>query len=127
MANVFLDANFYIDLSKSAKDKWQSLRGNLLIISSLSTHILCYTRKLKVPNHEIDKLQEQLDIISLTKKILNKALKGPTNDLEDNIQLYSASYAKADYFLTADKKLLKMKFFGEMQIVSSLQAQENPH
>lgn len=43
-----------------------------------------------------------------------------SNDLEDNIQLNSAIKADCNFFLTFDKKLLKMKFFGKMKIVSSL-------
>ena len=54
----------------------------------------------------------------LTDKILDLALEGPVDDLEDNIQLHSASEAECDVFLTNDKKLLKMKFFGKMRIVS---------
>lgn len=120
MARVFLDTNFYIDITKRAKEKFESLNGNLLFISPLSTHILFYTRKLKVPHNDIDKLQAQLGIVPLTEFILAKALESPTNDLEDNVQLHSAAEANCDIFLTSDKKLLKMKFFGKMQIVSSM-------
>lgn len=117
MARVFLDTNFYIDVTKRAKEKWEPLRGNLLFISPLSTHILFYTRKLKIPDQEVNNLQEQLGIVPLTKYILDKALEGPTNDLEDNIQLHSAAEADCDIFLTSDAKLLKLKFFGKMRIL----------
>lgn len=120
MGRVFLDTNFYIDITKRAREKWKSLRGNLLFISPLSAHILFYTRKLKVPNQEVALLQEQFGIVPLTKYILDKALEGPTADLEDNIQLHSAAEAECDLFLTEDKKLLGLKFFGKTQIVSSV-------
>lgn len=120
MARIFLDTNFYIDITKRAKDKWKSLNGNLLFISPLSTHILFYARKLKVPDQEIDKLQGQFGIVPLTKYILDKALTGPTKDLEDSVQLHSAAEAECDIFLTEDKKILDMKFFGKTQITSSL-------
>lgn len=45
----------------------------------------------------------------------------PTSDLEDNIQLHSAAEADCDYFLTSDKKLLAMIYFGKTKIVSTLQ------
>ncbi len=120
MARVFLDTNFYIDVTKRAKEKWESLRGNLLFISPLSTHILLYARKLKVPDQEVNRLQEQFGIVLLNKYILDKALTGPTDDLEDNIQLHSAAEAECDIFLTNDIKLLNMKFFGKVQILSVL-------
>lgn len=62
----------------------------------------------------MNQLQEQFGIVPLTEHILNKALEGPTNDLEDNIQLHSAAEAQCDIFLTNDKKLLNLKYFGKM-------------
>lgn len=118
MARIFLDTNQYIDLTNRAKEKWDRLRGNLLFISPLSTHILFYTRKLKVPDKEVNELQEQFGIVPLTRYILDKALEGPTKDLEDNIQLHNAAESECDFFLTEDKKLLDMKFFGKTQIIS---------
>jgi len=41
---------------------------------------------------------------------------GPTDDFEDNVQLHSAVMGDCDYFLTMDKKLIKMKYFGKMRI-----------
>lgn len=120
MARVFLDTNLYIDVIKRAKEKWESLRGNLLFISPLSTHILFYTYKLKVPDQEVDKLQEQFGIVPLTQEIIDKALYGPTADLEDNVQLHSAADAECDIFLTNDAKLLAMKFFGKTQIAAEM-------
>lgn len=120
MVRIFLDTNQYIDLTKRAKEKWKSLGDNLLFISPLSTHILFYARKLKVPDTEVNKLQEEFGIVPLTKYILDKALAGPTDDLEDNIQLHSAAEADCDVFLTADSKLLKLKFFGKTEVKSSL-------
>ncbi|MDO8576758.1 MAG: hypothetical protein Q7R82_00265 [Candidatus Daviesbacteria bacterium] len=79
-----------------------------------------YARKLKVPDQEINELQKQFGIVPLNKYILDKALIGPINDLEDNIQLHSATEADCDIFLTSDAKLLKLKFFGKMQILSEI-------
>ena len=118
MARIFLDANFYIDATKRAKGKWGFLKEHLLFISPLSTHILFYARKLKVPNQDVNKLQEEFGIVLLSKDILDKALEGPTPDLEDNIQLHSAAESECDLFITSDKKLLAMRFFGKTQITS---------
>lgn len=120
MVRVFLDTNFYIDITKRLIEKLAPLTGNLLFISPLSVHILFYAQKLKVPDKEIDKMHEQLGIVPLNKYILDKSLIGPTKDLEDNIQLHSAAEAECDYFLTNDQKLLGMKFFGKVQIKNSL-------
>lgn len=120
MARVFLDTNIYIDATKRAKEKWRFLKGNLLFISPLSTHILFYARKLKVPDQDVNELQEEFGIVPFTKDILKRALQGPTNDLEDNIQLHSAAEADCDIFLTEDKGLLNMKFFGKTKIASTL-------
>ena len=117
MARVFLDTNLYIDVIKRAKEKWEHLRASLLFISPFSTHILFYTTKLKVPDQEVDKLQEQFGITPLTKGVLDKALTGPTSDLEDNIQLHSAVEADCDIFLTEDRKLLDMKFLVKSKLI----------
>ena len=118
MARVFLDTNIYIELTERAKETWEILEGELIFISSLSTHILFYVRKLKVPNEDINLLQNKLGIVPLTKFTLDKALQGPTKDLEDNIQLHSAAEADCDIFLTLDKDLLNIKYFGKTQIIS---------
>ena len=120
MARAFLDTNIYIDVIERAKEKWEHLRAGLLFISPLSTHILFYSSKLKVPNKEIEQLKDQFGVVPLTKDILDKALEGPTNDLEDNIQLHSAAEAECDVFLTNDKKLLDLKFFGKTKILRDL-------
>lgn len=120
MDRIFLDANYYIDITKRKKSKLESLRGYLLFASPLSTHILFYTRRLKVPDAEVNRLQKHFGVVPLTKHVLEKALEGPTKDLEDNIQLHSAAEAECDYFLTNDKNLLKMKFFGKTKIVNRL-------
>ena len=60
------------------------------------------------------------NLIGLDQDILSKALNGPTSDLEDNIQLHSGAEADCDIFLTKDKQLLNMKFFGKLQILSTL-------
>lgn len=120
MAKVFLDANFYIDVTKRSKEKWKSLGGHLLFISPISTHILFYALKLKTPDKEMNELQEQFGIVSLTKSIVDKSLAGPTKDFEDNVQLHSSADEDCDILLTNDKKLLDLKFFGKTEILPEI-------
>lgn len=120
MAKIFLDTNFYIDAMVRKPEIFRSLNGIKMSISALSIHILFYSQKIKITNKEFDFLVSPFDIVSLNRSLISLALSGPTNDLEDNIQLHSASESECDIFLTNDKKLLKMKFFGKMRIVSTI-------
>lgn len=97
MAKVFLDTNWYFDLAKRNKEK----------------------SKLNVPDEETNRANKQFSLVPLSKEILDKALDGPTRDLEDNIQLHSAAEADCNLFLTNDKNLLKMRFFGKTEILST--------
>ncbi|NCO98364.1 hypothetical protein GW864_04330 [bacterium] len=120
MAKVFLDTNYFIDIIERDKTKRSLLEKNEVYVSPLSYHIYSYVAKKKVPNQLLIHSLKDLIFIDLSIKILSKSLEGPTPDLEDNIQLHSASSADCDYFLTSDKQLLKMKYFGQVEIVSSL-------
>lgn len=120
MARVYLDTNVYIDAAYRNPQINNRLLAHEVYYSSLSTHILFYTFRLKVPQPTIDVLESKFKIVDLTISILQNALRGPTKDLEDNIQLHSAAEAECDYFLTSDKKLLAMKFFGKTKIAATL-------
>lgn len=121
MANVFIDANIFIDWVEDRRDiQIESLGKHALFISPLSIHILTYLYKYKMPSVELSKYEDYLRIVPLDKNITYKALTGPTKDFEDNVQLHSAVTAECDYFLTSDEELLKTKFFGKAQIVNEL-------
>ncbi len=121
MAKVFLDANYIIGLvNRVPGTDATTLHKHEGFISALSCHILFYVNKINVPNKNINSYLEDFNTVDLKAKTLGKALEGPTNDLEDNIQLLTAAEMNCDYFLTADKKLLKIKFFGNVQIVNTL-------
>lgn len=120
MANIFLDSNFFFDITERDINKREMLNDNKVFVSALSYHILFYSHKHKVPQKLIVKHKKELSVTNLSDKILDLALDGPIDDLEDNIQLHSASEHECDVFLTSDKKLLKMKFFGKMRIVSTI-------
>lgn len=121
MAKVFLDTNYFIGLvNKSPRIEPSVLDDQIGYISTLSCHILCYVNKIKLPNEKIRSFVEDFLIVSLTDSLVEKAFGGPTTDMEDNIQLHSAAEAECDWFLTNDKKLLAMKFFGKTKIANTL-------
>lgn len=127
MARVFLDTNIYIDIVHRKPEVIKTLESSRLFFSPLSTHILFYAFKIKVPSKKIAKITSSFGAVPLTRHILDKSFDGPTNDLEDNIQLHSAIESECQYFLTNDKKLLKMKFFGKMRIVDTLAPESGPN
>ncbi|KKQ35075.1 MAG: hypothetical protein US51_C0017G0007 [Microgenomates group bacterium GW2011_GWA2_37_6] len=120
MANIFLDTNCFIDAihRKPEKQILNLLEGHIACLSTLSIHIYCYSQKIKIPNDIIIEQIKKFQVVNFSKNISNNALYGPTNDFEDNVQLHSAAESECDIFLTADKKLLDMKFFGKTQIIS---------
>ncbi len=122
MAKIFLDTNIFIDLveDRGNKNIAQVLDGQKVYVSPLSTHIMFYVGKKRVPDNKVNATISQFEIVNLTKEIHDNSLDGPTTDLEDNIQLHSATEVNSDYFLTNDDKLLKMKFFGKTKIVNCL-------
>lgn len=121
MARVFLDANFLIDVVEKRKEvNLQQFLEHFLFISPLSIHILTYIYRYKIPNKKLLRFLRFFTIVSLDKTIVEKSLEGPTNDLEDNIQLHSAAQTGCDFLLTRDKNLLKSKFFGKVKIVERL-------
>lgn len=122
MARIFLDTNIFIDLveGRGNKNIASEIGGHHVYISSLSTHIMFYVGKKKVPDQAVNGTVSQFDIADLTKEIHDNSLNGPTSDFEDNVQLHSASETECDYLLTNDKKLLKMKFFGKTRISDRL-------
>lgn len=122
MARVFLDTNYFIDTvhRKPEKQILDHLLGHIPFISALSLHIYCYSYKIKIPNLKIISQKEKFQIVDFSSNILEKSLNGPTVDLEDNIQLHSAIESECDIFLTEDKKLLDLKFFGKIKLALSL-------
>lgn len=119
MAKVFLDTNAFIDLVERNKKTLDDLQGHQLCISSLSVHILLYVTKQKIPNKIMSELFKFFTIITFNKNIVYKSLEGPTNDFEDNVQLHSAAEADCNIFLTNDKKIKDLKFFGKVKINSN--------
>jgi predicted nucleic acid-binding protein len=121
MDRVFLDTNYFVGLANRAPEPEAIyIHKQQAFISILSCHILFYINKIVVPDYKINSFISDFNIINLDSKILDRALYGPTKDLEDNIQLQSAIDANCNYFLTFDKKLLNMKVFGNTKITNKL-------
>jgi predicted nucleic acid-binding protein len=122
MARIFLDTNIFIDTvhRKPENGVLDSLRGHSILISPLSVHIYCYSFQIKIPETLLREQLDNFDLVDLDSNVTQKAITGPTNDMEDNIQLHSAAQSDCDIFLTNDKKLLKMKFFGKTRIVAQV-------
>lgn len=121
MAKIFLDANIFISIvEKREKISFKDFLNNELFISPISIHILTYLYKYEIPNGKLDNIQTYVNIVVFDQDIVLKALISPTEDFEDNVQLHSGAQAKCDFFLTNDKELLKMKFFGKTKIVKTL-------
>ncbi len=121
MARIFLDANYLVGLANRAPEvDTEILDEHKGFISALSCHILFYINKIAVPDEKMNSFISDFNLVNLSQDILDKALQNPTADLEDNIQLHSAAEANCDFFLTFDQKLLKLKFFGKMELKSTL-------
>ena len=122
MARVFLDTNYFIDALSRKPDKeiLESLENHIIYTSALSFHIYCYVYKIVIPDVRITAQRDKFQIVEFSERILDRTLDGQKKDFEDNIQLHSAAQAECEYFLTEDKKLLNIKFFGKVRIVSEL-------
>lgn len=121
MVKIFVDANVFIDLVENRKEiTLADLDDNQPFISPLSAHILMYVVKKRILYRKLEETIAHFGIVDFNSDILNKALEGPTADLEDNIQLHSAAESDCDVFLTEDKGILNMKFFGKTKIVSEM-------
>ncbi len=121
MASIWIDANYFIDFAELRSDvRIADFDGHILWLSPLSVHILCYAYKYPMPDSAPIGLLEGFHLQPFDENVLHQSMLGPTTDLDDNIQLHSAIRAEADYFLTNDRKLLKLGYFGEMEIVSSV-------
>lgn len=119
MANVFLDTNIFIDIQEGRSPLINLVKGRDLHVSVLTIHIFFYVLKYKTPYEEFKTSLESFCIVDFTNRIMMKALAGPTKDYEDNVQLYSAIEARCDLFYTRDSELLKLGYFGSLEMRST--------
>lgn len=98
MAKVFVDTNYFIGLANRTPEiDSEQLHSYDGFVSTLSCHILFYVNKIKVPNPGMKSFIDDFNIVSLDPEILEHALIGPADDLEDNLQLHSAAKVDADF------------------------------
>lgn len=122
MAKIFLDANYFIDLVEQRKKiSFNKFKSHSLYLSPLTIHIYIYLYKIKIPDKNLEKLISLFNIVPIEEKIFNLSLQGPFADFKDNLQLHSSSFSECDIYLTNDKKILKLKFFGKTRIINSLE------
>lgn len=69
-----------------------------------------------MPDLAFMNLTDFVQILNFTQDLALKALEGPTKDFEDNVQLHSARDAGCKIFYTRDSGLLKLGYFGAVQI-----------
>lgn len=72
--------------------------------------------KHTIPGVHYKKLFTTFNFTDITNQETQKALQGPTQDFEDNLQLHSAMANNCSLILTRDKKLLKLGYFGKALI-----------
>lgn len=121
MEKVFLDTNAIIDLVEKRRHKTiEDLDGYELFISPTSVHILIYVTKQRIPYSKLSQIIKFFTIVPFDQTISVSSLEVPTSDFEDNVQLHSAAQAECNFFLTEDRKLLDLRFFGKTQIATSI-------
>lgn len=119
MDHLFLDANCVFDLIYKRDLSYSHLlEGNTLSLSVLSIHITFYLAKEQMPYTLLEGFLEHVSAVPLDTSLLLRSTNGPTSDFEDNVQLNSAVAAQATHFLTRDKKLLQMKKYEGITLVS---------
>jgi len=121
MAKIFLDANFFIDIVEERQQiRFQDFKEDIIFISPLSVHIVSYLYKYRMPKTQLKDFIPAIKLVPFDTVITVKAIDGPTTDFEDNVQLHSAAQSACDIFLTRDKKLLEMRFFGKVKIEDTI-------
>ncbi len=121
MANIFLDTNAVIDLIDNRREiDQEQLARHEVYISTLSVHIICYVLGLKMPQEGLKEALSPFRFVDFSENLMSKAILGPTEDFEDNLQLHSATEAECQFFITQDQRLLKMAYFGQAKIIDSI-------
>lgn len=121
MEKIFLDTNTFIDLVESRDLNLRKvLSSNEIYASVASIGIWTYVYKKNVPNKKLLDLFDTFNFVENTNEIAKKAMLGPTKDYEDNVQLHSSVESLCEIFLTKDKDLLKLGYFGKVAIKDSL-------
>lgn len=135
MKKVYLDANILIDILLDRDLEHISinkitpfLKQSQVYISTLSVHITYYILKIK-PNTSVHRrtmaLINRINLVPLSKEIINQSLNNFSIDFEDTLQYYSALDQNCDYILTRNKKdfnKIKELIPSKIEIIDTLNA-----
>jgi predicted nucleic acid-binding protein len=129
---LFLDTNILVDFLDKARISHldavaifsNSIVGNtqLYCSESVITTVDYLLHKILTPQllHKVMvELVAVVIILPCTNEIVETALKNNSGDLEDAILYQIALEGKMDYFVTNDKKALKMLKKGSLEVLSS--------
>ncbi len=133
MKRIYLDTNILIDILLDRDLEHISinkiapfLKQSKVYMSTLSVHITYYILKIKantLMHRKAMPLINSINLIPLTKLIIDNALNNFSIDFEDTLQYYSALDQNCDYILTRDKKdfnKIKKLIPSKIEIVDTL-------
>jgi len=114
MKKVYLDTNILIDILLDRDLEHISInkitpffKQSKVYMSTLSVHITYYILKIKA-NSSIHRrsmaLINRINLVPLSREIVNQSLNNFSTDFEDTLQYFSALDQACDYILTRDKK-----------------------
>ncbi len=114
MKKIYFDTNILIDILLDRDLEHISinkitpfLKQSKVYMSTLSVHITYYILKIKantLMHRKAMPLINNINLIPLSKLIIDNALHNFSIDFEDTLQYYSALDQNCDYILTRDKK-----------------------
>ncbi|WP_020568502.1 type II toxin-antitoxin system VapC family toxin [Neolewinella persica] len=133
---VYLDVNVIVDYVTSGERFGREVaevltfakQGDFVVVTDPNTFVIAFFRMNKmVKNPEkckriLSEVRKMVGCVNMDAKILDLGLgREIPVDLEDGVQIEAALAAKADIFLTNNKKLLKLKDLKVMTTEKFLQ------
>lgn len=125
-AKVVLDTNIYISslLTTGTSRKIIELALNQLFKVFTSEYILkefyfAITRKLNYPKEEAKRLTRAIGLLAEVIEIPKKLKVEELTDSKDNPIVETAVYAEADFLVTNDSRLLTIKKYQQVKIVTA--------
>ena len=116
VTRVFLDANIVLDFLLKRKD-YDEVRKIMALALEKKIQAFIYPSILHIVSYWLTKaygsakskdllllLLADVKIIDANQEVVNLALTSPIDDIEDELQYYTALHHKVDYFVSRDKK-----------------------
>lgn len=115
--NVFISGILYGGNPQAIIEAWLNKKYIFCISPELKAEIISKLQiKFIMPVHAIQTIEEVLD--AKTEKYVPKKKIFICGDATDNFLLELASEAKADYLVSGDKLVLKLKQYNKTKIIS---------